>query len=77
MKKEKIQYFRPKDKGVLQRASRNGNTHPNLHPSLNDIAEMAQDTIDDVRNYPGKKKQQKQVMDSIRTIIEVMDKKKK
>jgi|GEM_PF-2573986 len=72
-KKEKIQYFRPKDKNVLERAKNNPNTHPNL----DDIEKMAQDTCDNVKNYPGKKKQQKQVMDSIRTIIEVMDKKKK
>jgi len=62
----KIQYFHPKDKGVLKRAARTENAHPNLE----DIKQMAQDTVN-------KTKQPKQVLDAIRTLIEIEEIKEK
>jgi len=59
MNRKKVQFFRPKDKGVLRRAARYVNTHPNL----NDIEKMAQDTT-------RKTRKPEQVMGAIRTIIE-------
>jgi len=53
---------------VLKRAKH----YPNTHPNLEDIKQMAQDTIDNVGDFvPDKSLQARQVMDAIRTIIEV------
>ncbi len=65
-KTTKIQYFRPKDKGVLKRAKQGKNHSP---PTIKDIKQMAQDTIDNVKDYiPDKKQQQKAIKDAKKTI---------
>ena len=71
---EKIQYFKPKDKSIFERAKKAENSHP----TLKDIKAMAQDTIDNVKDYiPDKKQQQKAVKDARETIIQVEEEKEK
>jgi len=66
----KAQYFRPKDKGVLERAKSTNN----VHPTLEDIKEMARDTIRDAAGQI--KQQEKKISDAEKTITEVEKEKK-
>ena len=70
----KIQYFSPKDKGVFERARRT----KDIHPTLEDIKAMADDTVRDAAEYiTDKEQRQKAIEDAKKTIIQIEEEEEK
>lgn len=66
---KKIQFFSPKDKGVFERARRT----KDVHPTLEDIKRMAEDTIADASQQI--LRQKRMIEDAKKTIAETEEKK--